>query len=607
MAAAFAAGSAFASASAESAEAGMASQDSPPVNSAMEAAKRARIMAIYNETMVPPEMPPMPTTIKEMKAQNWVRDPQRPDSWQPPDGYHGKRRAKHRWKQAQLYVTKLVIIWYWQRSVWVAKKSERIWDRWMMVRHNVIAYHTARYWWRLAQQAGTRRRARQRWKMLKGRLAYASSTRKSAQRLAAVKARHRWKMLRLAIKSGWILDKWKAKRRWNIVRHHHLREYIVHYWCNIAKVTRRRLEGEARLSTLRKWGNTRPTLDEEEQAEVDAEMVRLREMLGLSSGTVGSGGADGTGEDGWNGAPLIPPPHSLRGLHPLEGLSLREPWGTDVVTRAAREGVMPSANYATSCLRDRLTDGIGESIADRRRHRMANDSQGSSAATRPFWDGSPYRYIPSGLDGIKPMTAEPWAKDMVLHPFGQTGARGGKVKPPPRDLPWARKKSEPWVARELHAQIARAYKNEPPRGRPVRAPNSARDTHPGGARSTPGLRWPVRPTRSFSVSPTKDYAPSPNGARRNWFNSVAPTPAWRSAGGSAPTSPAAVVQTRFRLATPAPNQQLSPTPRSASSLQLRTPRSASSQQLRTPRSASSLQLRTPRGSRRRARSAAVTL
>ena len=574
-------------------------------------------MAIYDKTIVTPVMAPIPTSVKDMKAQGWGRDPQRPDSWQPPEGYHTKRKAKGKWKMVRRHVTEMLIIWYLQHTMRERMQKERMLKRWQLVRDNFNGYFTGRYWWRLARLAASKRRARKYWKKLKGSLVYAAATRKAAHLHAVVKARKHWKLLRMAVKAGGVTSRWRTMRRWRLIKRYILKEYLVRFWMGLARASRRKMESDARMETLRKF-DYRPTKLQEENEEETDEMVRLREMLGLPLNRVGgtvagdSAGAgddaDGDGESGWVASPLKQPPHSLRGLSPLEGMSLKEPWGADAVARARALGISPSANYATACLRERTSHmtshGVGETAARRRRRATKDEvaKEISASLGRRAWDSSTLRRVPPGLEGINPMTPEPWAvKDMLLHPFGVSamhpGRPGEKVDTPPREAPWTKQRDPSWAARELHAQVSRAFKGttpRTPRGRQVRPPSSARDMQPTGARSAPTLRWPLRATRPFTP-PTRDYAPSANGARRNFFASVTPTSAWMTSS-RARSNLTGSQDVRFRFSSPT---MTSNSKASSSGPASPTPRM-------TPRLSSTSGPRTPRNSgRRKVRSAVV--
>ena len=187
----------------------------------------------------------------------------------------------------------------------------------------------------------------------------------------------------------------------------------------------------------------RPTKKDEELEELEA----LRKMLtggtdaagGATSGG-GGGGGKGTAEGGssmrrtrplygldvrtaaaasWNSAAYKRAPYSLRGIRPMVGLSLNDPWGADIVSTCERLDLEPSSSYATSGL-SRLDDGLYDSVASlhsrRARESLASQSTLSAALrSRKDWDGTPLRYVPAALKGLSPVTPEAWARDQHVH------------------------------------------------------------------------------------------------------------------------------------------------------------------------------------------------
>ena len=123
----------------------------------------------------------------------------------------------------------------------------------------------------------------------------------------------------------------------------------------------------------------------------------------------------------WNKAPFKPVPHALRGLTPAAGVSQNEPWSADVLDTCARLDSSPShALYATTGLK-RLDDGMYDDIAMLHRRRAEEDALASSSTNRPVWDPTPWHSFPAALRGIKPVTKEPWDRD--LEAYNERGAR----------------------------------------------------------------------------------------------------------------------------------------------------------------------------------------
>ena len=120
-------------------------------------------------------------------------------------------------------------------------------------------------------------------------------------------------------------------------------------------------------------------------------------------------------EGGWNTAPYRPVPYALRGVRPMHTY---EPWGKDVILQSRKTGMMAGTVYATATLK-RLDDGMYDSVAQLHRRRAVEDAQLSEVTGRPAWDPTQWRYCPAALTGLKPVTSEPWSRDLEVYLEGE--------------------------------------------------------------------------------------------------------------------------------------------------------------------------------------------
>lgn len=76
-----------------------------------------------------------------------------------------------------------------------------------------------------------------------------------------------------------------------------------------------------------------------------------------------------------------------------------------------------AGNVATAGLK-KLPDGSADSIVDLRKRRVEEEALASVTTGRPAWDSSPLHATPPALKGCKPITPEPWARDMAVYEGG---------------------------------------------------------------------------------------------------------------------------------------------------------------------------------------------
>ena len=138
----------------------------------------------------------------------------------------------------------------------------------------------------------------------------------------------------------------------------------------------------------------------DEDAEEAAEVARLREMLAHTASSRKQ-------RNGWDSSPARPVPYALRGLKPLYTY---EPWGHSAMEAWVRLELKPSTSYATSGL-CRLDDGLNDDLAQLFNRRKREDAEKAELRQRRPWDSSQWRYTPPSLRGLRPVTAEPWARD----------------------------------------------------------------------------------------------------------------------------------------------------------------------------------------------------
>ena len=92
--------------------------------------------------------------------------------------------------------------------------------------------------------------------------------------------------------------------------------------------------------------------------------------------------------------------------------------GSTSIIEKSHELRLPAGHaYATSGL-TRLDDGMRDDVAMLRRREKVEERQASAALSRPAWDPSQWRYCPPALMGLKPMTTEPWARDIEVYQAG---------------------------------------------------------------------------------------------------------------------------------------------------------------------------------------------
>lgn len=172
-------------------------------------------------------------------------------------------------------------------------------------------------------------------------------------------------------------------------------------------------------------GPTRPT-DEFERARIanktaadntasceEQEVEMLREMLRRSRVAKKQPGD-------WDATPHRAVPYTLRGLRPLHTI---EPWSKSVLDSCKRLELRACSSYATSGLH-RLDDGMNDDFVNLRRRQMFERSlrdSSSSAGPRPEWDSTPWLYTPPALRGLKPVTPEPWSRDIEIYNQGTAG------------------------------------------------------------------------------------------------------------------------------------------------------------------------------------------
>jgi len=147
-------------------------------------------------------------------------------------------------------------------------------------------------------------------------------------------------------------------------------------------------------------------LREAREAENDAAELRLLRAM-LDRSTVAE-----KKEGGWNTSPHRSVPYALRGIRPMHTM---EPWAKGVINKCKEEELRAGgSSYATAGL-SRLDDGSRDDTVLLRRRRAIEDMEASSLHGRPMWDSSPWHYTPSALNGLKPVTKEPWARDIELY------------------------------------------------------------------------------------------------------------------------------------------------------------------------------------------------
>ena len=144
----------------------------------------------------------------------------------------------------------------------------------------------------------------------------------------------------------------------------------------------------------------RKQIREQDEAE---ELDLLRKLLNRSSIVEKK-------EGGWNSSPHRPVPYGLRGMRPMHTM---DPWSKDVITKRKQQELPPSSSYSTACL-TRLDDGMNDSVAELSRRRAEEEVRMSSSSARPAWDSTPWFYVPPALRGLKPVTREPWGRDLEI-------------------------------------------------------------------------------------------------------------------------------------------------------------------------------------------------
>lgn len=184
-----------------------------------------------------------------------------------------------------------------------------------------------------------------------------------------------------------------------------------------------------------------------------------------------------------------------------------------------------AGDVATASLQ-KLNDGQSDSIVEQRRRRIAEEEAASVATGRPKWDSSPMKDVPPQLKGCKPVTDEPWARDMQAYEDGlashgfkniDTGVEGNRgytrgarhdergkhVSIIEADMVAYRKELGGAKKAPVSARMLRAHGLAVPK-----TPKSARSTG-RSARSGPDSPPPVvseRAARIAAKSPTKDAA-----------------------------------------------------------------------------------------------------
>jgi len=184
-----------------------------------------------------------------------------------------------------------------------------------------------------------------------------------------------------------------------------------------------RAEGRKGQPRSQSAGPTRPTNDFErarvahEEAAKDAvsceeqEVEMLREMLRRNRVAKKQPGD-------WDATPHRAVPYTLRGLRPLHTI---EPWSKSVLDSCKRLELRACSSYATSGL-SRLDDGMNDDIVQlRRRQLLERSMRNGSSAPRPEWDATPWLYTPPALRGLKPVTPEPWSRDIEVYNQGAAG------------------------------------------------------------------------------------------------------------------------------------------------------------------------------------------
>ena len=144
-----------------------------------------------------------------------------------------------------------------------------------------------------------------------------------------------------------------------------------------------------------------------QQAQDDEalEVRLLREMLEKSSATESKG-------EGWNNSTYRREPYAVRGLRPMFHA---EPWSQNVIDRSKQADIPIRKNaYATSAL-TRLDDKVNESSFELYSHRVREDKELADKYNKPVWDARPWKYCPSSVQGLKPMTREPWTADLETY------------------------------------------------------------------------------------------------------------------------------------------------------------------------------------------------
>ena len=144
---------------------------------------------------------------------------------------------------------------------------------------------------------------------------------------------------------------------------------------------------------------------QEQAADAEAaEVELLREMLERTSVIEERAG-------GWNAAPLRHVPYACRGMRPMYTI---EPWAKGVIDTCKDQGLRPGTAFATSGLA-RLDDSANLDTAVVLRRRRSENLAAARSTERPAWDSTPKRYCPPALDGLQPVTREPWASDLELY------------------------------------------------------------------------------------------------------------------------------------------------------------------------------------------------
>ena len=144
--------------------------------------------------------------------------------------------------------------------------------------------------------------------------------------------------------------------------------------------------------------------EQQEHEDEAAELRLLRAMLERSTAVEQK-------SEGWNASPFRPVPYALRGLRPMHTM---EPWAQQVMDINKKQELRPASAYSTSGLA-RLDDGMNDSVAMLRRRKTLEDLEFSSVHGRPVWDNTVWHYCPPALRKIKPVTREPWQRDLEAY------------------------------------------------------------------------------------------------------------------------------------------------------------------------------------------------